>query len=233
MRIELTELLRCPRCASTAGLVALIERADGGRVLEGDLGCPFCEARYPVRAGEVDLTGRSEQELDSGVGVLQAAEAWRGGADPAQGAIALAALLGLQEDRGGYVLLDETLCPLAERVARLGRGTDIVTLVPSGLDPSEEAGSAAPSGVGGTAASRVRVDAGAVLPILSGRLAGIALFRPDMERLKDALRALRTDGRLVVLEPDSDVPSLAQDTGLRVLVADEAALVAVRDPVSA
>jgi uncharacterized protein YbaR (Trm112 family) len=231
MRIELTEVLSCPRCPSTAGLIALIERADGSRVVEGALGCPFCEARYPVRAGEADLTSGGEPQDDAAAGARQTAEAWHEGASPAERALALAALLGLQQDTGGYVLLDEALCPLAERVAQLAPRRKIIALVPS-RPAQAEPESAYPSGIEGASASRVRVDLGATLPVLHGRLSGIALLGPDTERLRDATLALGARGRLVVLEPDAGVPVSTQGTGLRVLASDERALVAVRAVVS-
>jgi uncharacterized protein YbaR (Trm112 family) len=231
MRIELTEVLRCPRCTATAGLVAFIDDADGSRVLEGWLGCPFCEARFPIRAGTVDLTGAGGRRPHPADRDRSIAEAWREGADSAERALALAALLGLQEQTGGFVLLDEALCTLAEPLARLARGREIVALVPSHRGPPEPESVAEPGSESATT-NLVLVDPGAALPLLTGRLSGIALYAPDAERLEAAIRALRATARLVVLEPDALVERVARATALRVLASDDTALVAVREVTS-
>jgi hypothetical protein len=70
-------------------LVLSVERWDRERVREGVLGCPMCQARYPIRDGRVDFTPGTVRRPGAGEG-----------AD----ALRLAAQLGLTEP-GGVILL--------------------------------------------------------------------------------------------------------------------------------
>ena len=51
MHLQLTDHLTCPACDQAAGLILLADRVEGRRVLAGQLGCPACEARFPVVDG--------------------------------------------------------------------------------------------------------------------------------------------------------------------------------------
>ena len=54
--IELVDLLRCPRVHAESWLVATAERMVGRDIVEGQLGCPVCEAVYPITGGAVLFT---------------------------------------------------------------------------------------------------------------------------------------------------------------------------------
>lgn len=56
MFIELTEALRCPRDHAESYVVCVPADMDGRRVIRGILGCPVCQAEYPISEGVADFT---------------------------------------------------------------------------------------------------------------------------------------------------------------------------------
>ena len=46
-----SSVLRCPREHEASGLVLAADTIDGRHVVTGVLGCPVCEAEYPIREG--------------------------------------------------------------------------------------------------------------------------------------------------------------------------------------
>jgi hypothetical protein len=196
MFIELTEILACPACDAGAGMVAFVDRLDGRRVVR------------PVHGGVVHISDASDAPVSAGA------------APPDQElAIYAAALLGLHERPGGYVLLDEGLAGAARQVADLAAGTEIVAL--AGLPRGASEGAAAVSYVVGAAQDS--------LPVLPGKLRGVVVRAATVPRVKSAVRALGFDGRLVVFRPDPAVRKAVDAASLRLLAADERALVAVRE----
>jgi len=231
--IEATEAIVCPACGPPQSLIAVVDRLDGRRILEGYLGCPSCENRYPVRRGHLllgDPGERSWRRPDSD----EAAPAPDSDDAAPDRVLQLAALLGLQESAAGYLLLDEGLEGLGEALARRAEATEWIVLVPPGgpgpgdsLDPIDSGPSTDPA----DSSPRVtRVHGAALdrLPVQSGRLRGVALWRGSPARLAEAARALAIGGRLVVLEPTRRVREEAARGHLDILVSEERALVAVR-----
>jgi uncharacterized protein YbaR (Trm112 family) len=53
--IEVIDSLRCPREHNETWLVAAFNRMSGRFVVEGTLGCPECNASYPIENGIADL----------------------------------------------------------------------------------------------------------------------------------------------------------------------------------
>src|SRR6185503_4957152 len=53
MLIALVDMLRCPRTHDETWLVASIDRAERGDIVDGTLGCPICMTEYPIRDGIV------------------------------------------------------------------------------------------------------------------------------------------------------------------------------------
>ncbi len=51
MHLDVVPSLRCPRPHEDSSLVLVAETTRGRHVITGLLGCPVCEAEYPVRAG--------------------------------------------------------------------------------------------------------------------------------------------------------------------------------------
>lgn len=198
MFIELTEHLACPACGPPQGLVAVVEGAAERRVREGYLGCPACEARYPIRAGEVRFAE------EGAVPPEPVAE------EPA----AIAALLGAGPDGGGILLLGPRLAERAADVARLA-GAEVVAL----------GGPPVPAGASVSLLRGVRPSA---LPLLDGRVRGVALAAPAPEDVEEAVRVLAPGGRLAAFRPGPELAALARELALEVLAAEERALVAVR-----
>ena len=242
MFIEATEAIVCPACGPPQSLIAVVDRLDGRRILEGYLGCPSCENRYPVRRGHLLLGDPGEHssrrpdsdEAGSALDSDEAASAPDSDEAASERVLQLAALLGLQESAGGYLLLDEGLEGLGEALARQAEATEWIVLVPPGgpgpgdsVDPTDSAPSADPA----DSSPRVTRLYGAALdrlPVQSGCLRGVALGRGSPARLAEAARALAIGGRLVVLEPTRRVREEAARGPLDVLVSEERALVAVR-----
>lgn len=154
MRIELSEMLACPRCGPEQGVVLLVDEFRGRRVLSGRLGCPECDGRYPVWAGVVDLSaGPSEGEAgpEAEAPSLPVTEpdggrepdGGGGGGDEGELAVEVAALLDVP-NRKRPVLLGPRLGASAARVAELAEGVEILLLVEGGR-ASETASVGAPS----------------------------------------------------------------------------------------
>lgn len=51
MHLDVIPTLRCPREHEESGLVLVAYETDGRHVVSGLLGCPVCEAEFPVREG--------------------------------------------------------------------------------------------------------------------------------------------------------------------------------------
>lgn len=246
MFLELSEILVCPRCRPRQGLIVMVDELEDRRVVAGDLGCPRCEARYPVRRGLVllrPLPDRAPAGPDGAAGRGDAPDGgggWRPGApsrerptleeaglfrgaDRAEAATRLAALLGLPES-GGPVMLGEGLAALAAGLARRAPGVEVLA-----LDPGAEGDGGGRHGEG--AAGGVTRIVGASpdeLPFFAGRLAGVAVLAPSPREVEEAARVLREEGRLVLVEPGGEARDAAASGGTEVVADDRRALVAVR-----
>jgi len=218
--LELTEVLACPRCGPPQGLVALVSDVRERRIVRGELGCPACDARFPIRDGVLEMV------RERGVGGEgHAEEREPGGGDPPWPedpdlALRLAALLG--REGGGVVLLEEGSRDVADEVARLLTGTEVIALRTSAAASGEAA--AAP------VHSRMVVAHDASRPLLDGRVRGVALLGGAADRLREAARVLGSGGRLVVLLPDDGVAAALAELGFEVLAADPGCLLAARTP---
>ena len=169
MLLSLVDSLRCPAAHAESTLVLSAESWMDSRVWSGELGCPLCHARYPIRNGSVDFApgvADTNQVPD---------DAWT------SDALRLAAQLGLAEP-GGTVLLSGRYAALSPELLGV---VDVTCVI---LDP---AGGVAPDAVTFRLADR--------LPFASGSLRGAAIDAPrnSMEFLTDVVRALRPLGRLV------------------------------------
>jgi uncharacterized protein YbaR (Trm112 family) len=90
MFIELLDQLRCPRPHEESWLVLASSRTEGRDVLEGVLGCPVCQAEYPIVGGVARFTN---------------AIATSTGAADEQEALRLAATLDLTGSEGYAILM--------------------------------------------------------------------------------------------------------------------------------
>ena len=130
MFLELAEVLDCPKCRSSFGLVAFVTEATDHRVIDGWLGCPLCEVEYPIAGGLIDLSAISgpsvatEPESSDDVtlrydGFLDPTVSSQWTPSPSDMAIRLAALLGVMDRNGMGVLLGPGLSTSAAHLARL------------------------------------------------------------------------------------------------------------------
>ncbi len=235
MFLELSEAFVCPRCRPAQGLVVLVDRIEGRRVVEGRLGCPECELRVPITEEVVrfDRIGGPGDGVDGArggaapggveAGGTEAGEARPGDPDPLlrdvddeEAATRLAALLGADET-SGYLLLGEGLEGLAAGLARLAPEAEVLSL--ARRPRSSETGF-----------TRVVGAAGGVLPLFTGRLAGAALLSPDGIDAEEGIRVVRVGGRVGVLAAGtgaeeavaaSPVSEVAREEGVLVLRREE------------
>lgn len=201
MYVELVDALRCPRPHPTTPLVASVDTIADRAILAGTLGCPVCDARYPVIDGAVVF------DEDRHARLLRAGRSPTPSDDDV---VRLAALLDLVEP-GGVVLLQGEWTAAADSLLRLV-DTALVLLNPRGAVPGR--GVASP--VYATAA-----------PIAPGTLRGAALDRNADPGLVDSVvAALRSRGRLV-LAPGQPAVALS---GVRELAHDASGWVGERLP---
>jgi uncharacterized protein YbaR (Trm112 family) len=128
--IELTDQLRCPADHAESFLVLLPDVMEGRHVVRGVLGCPVCNAQYPIAEGVVQFGGsgpadepRQQQPLSRPAG-------------PDAGAIQ--AFLGI-EGPGGYVGLVGDASRFAQDLLPLLPGVHLVAVnPPMGTVPSAQ-----------------------------------------------------------------------------------------------
>jgi uncharacterized protein YbaR (Trm112 family) len=209
MHLLLTDRLTCPRCGPRFGLILLADRIEERRVLEGALGCPNCRERYPVAGGFGDL--RAPPRGSDDPGPLDDVEPSEEADDP-DGALKLAALLGLRPE-SGFVLLTGTPVGHAPRLAAMAEGTEIIAAHPGLRGRGETPG-----------VSRIAV--GTVLPFLDRSLRGIVLRgREGDELLGEAIRVLAPASRIVHLDPDRESGERMEAEGLTLLLEAESIVV--------
>lgn len=191
MLLELTEILRCPGAHEASYVVCVTEAVEGSRVVRGVVGCPVCQAEYPVRDGRVDFRGKTPRRHDAkplGQGT--------GDSGPLT-AEAAATFLGLRGP-GGYVLLAGAAARLAQELSEQVPGVHVVCVnAPEGAAPS-------------AAASYLFADD--TVPVKSSWMRGVVLGADCAERawLAEGARLLLDGLRLVVEREDIEVPGVVE-----------------------
>ena len=179
MFVELLDKLRCPNPHEDFPLVATSSRTVDRRIIEGVLGCPACGAEYPIQGGAVAFGGEiARPPLASAGGVARPLSTIAPGDEAT---VRLAALLGLDE-RGGVYVLDYSSARFTPRLAELAPAAQFIVV--SGGDEIEGAGI-------------VLRGRGRVLPLARGCARGIALDDDGDDLLRSAVAALAPGGRLV------------------------------------
>lgn len=210
--IELAEVLDCPDCRASAGLVAFVDRAASRRVVEGRLGCPLCEIEVPIRGGTMRF------DLSAAAGSTPALVAPDAGEADPEAAMRLAALMGVTDRAGAAVLLGPGLTVHAPAVARLADRLEVLTWLPPPGDSSAAAGPA--SLPVEDLAAGVDPLCGAApdgWPVRSGALHGIALAESLAPLLPEITRCARPGARLVVEGPTRpDLAALAGSSFVQV-----------------
>ena len=205
MYLVLTDVLTCPRCGPDQGLIVRTDRMEGRRILEGALGCPICESKYPIRGGLADLrtTDSAPALRESGI------------SGPGFDAMRSAALLGIAQGPAVVVMLGVTDEAAAE-VAAIVPGLEIVTVASDAADGVEQSGVS-------------RLLATAALP-LRGSSVRAALIETGVfeEIARDVVRVLAIGGRLVFRAGQPRFEELVEGGVLRVLARDASHVVTVR-----
>ena len=189
MFIELIDVLRCPNAHEESWLVLASGRIDGRDVMEGVLGCPVCEAEYPIADGVARFA--RESRPDAVAGESSAEEALR-----------LAALLDLADSKG-YAIITGTLGNNAPALCAL---TDVPLLL---VNPP-------PGIVMGRGLSGLVIGSDwATLPLAASSARAVALEdSATPSQLLAALLVVRPPGRVlapVALALPDGVAELARD----------------------
>lgn len=209
MFFELTDLLTCPRCGPSFGLVLLVDQVEERRVRRGWLGCPNCRHDYPIENGAADLRRDPETPGSS-----------RPVFDDEELALKIVALSGLADERG-YLLLDERLAHSAVAVTELAPELEVVVVRSTRDDSAEQRG-----------ISRILSDA--QFPLVEYGLHGVAIAPgADLELVAAAARHVKKGGRLVLFDAGAVDLDEVERTGLTVVAAERGTAVAERrsDPV--
>jgi hypothetical protein len=187
--VDLVDAMRCTRAHEPTALITSVDRLTGRGIVTGSLGCPVCDARYPV----VD-----------GVAVFDPAWYARCRAAPATpraedaDVIRVAALLDLT-DPTGLVLLEGATAVVGPSLHAL-LGTALVLLNPLGPVSAD---------------GELSVVYGPVAPFAPGTLRGAALgSTPEASVVDSVTAALRPGGRImapVSLAVPAGVTELARD----------------------
>ena len=175
MYLELVDVLRCVAAHEDAPLVAAIVRRSDRDIVDGVLGCPVCQAEYPIERGVAIFGG--------GTGAAVQPALHPDVESPDEMAVRCAALLALH-DPGGIVVLGGVWALAAPELVEMTRALAIV------VEPA--AGVRLGNGIGA-------VQTGGILPVAAASMRGIALDErtstPSL--LSSAARALRPGGRLI------------------------------------
>lgn len=114
MHLDVIPTLRCPREHEESGLVLVADDTRGRHVITGLLGCPVCEAEYPIREGvayfETPIASTTPRRRDE--------------------VIPAAAMLGLTEP-GGVIMLGGQWAAVADAISELAEALVVVVDPPA------------------------------------------------------------------------------------------------------
>ena len=210
MLLELSEVLACPGCGPPQVMVAVVHESVGHRVGRGFLGCPACDSRFSIDEGVVHLEGPDSVPVPG----RAAAPA---GLVPDEGALLVGAVLDLARGNG-YVLLGSELAGIADEVAALAGGWEVVSLA-----------RVRPTAARAANLSRIVWPETAPLPVLRGRFRAAALAgEQEADRIRAFANAIGPLGRLAIVAPGPDAVETMREAGLEVIAADDRVAVASR-----
>lgn len=185
MFVELIELLRCPRRHEETQLVASATRSEARHIVDGVLGCPVCNAEFPITNGVV--------HIDAPEGATPIQE------PSADVAMRLAAFLELTDARG-FALLCGRWGAHADLIHRLSETQLVLINPPANVAPDVSAGV---------------VLVRDTIPFAHGSARGVALVETTSRELaRSAVRAVRPGGRVigpVALDLPEGVREIARD----------------------
>jgi len=167
--IDLVDVLRCPMPHDEMWLVAAADRTEGRQIVDGTLGCPICQAEFPVQGGVADFSGGTA--LRASLERTSEEAAWR-----------IAALLDLTPGPG-FALLFGTWGSHAGMLGSLSPVPLLLVNPPTGVQPPD--------------VSVILV--GNVLPLASGTARAAAIDPTVNVPSSIAIGAVRSHGRILGL----------------------------------
>jgi uncharacterized protein YbaR (Trm112 family) len=117
MHLDVIPALRCPREHEESGLVLVADETHGRHVVTGVLGCPVCEAEYPVRSGVAYFVNPTAADADTRNHEI----------------IRTAAMLGLTEP-GGVIMLAGQWASTADVISEIAEALVLVVNAPARAD---------------------------------------------------------------------------------------------------
>ena len=188
MRIEFIELLRCPANHELSPLITVAGKRSGEHLLDAMLGCVVCGAEYELRDGVAYLTDETAVATTDTIDAI----------DPMR----IAALLSLTD--------------ASARALLCGAAASVSSEIES-LTGARVAGVNAPaeSMLEHELVDVIRLTPGAMIPLATASLHGLAVDHRHVSLLADAVRVVQRGGR--VLAP----LSAALPAGCRELARDE------------
>ncbi|HEX9310215.1 MAG TPA: hypothetical protein VF887_05350 [Gemmatimonadaceae bacterium] len=192
MFIEMLDLLRCVNAHEETWLVASLKAVSNRIVLDATLGCPVCQAQYPIRKGIADF--RRGGDLSHPPAVRRS-----GGERREELATRIGAFLNATEP-GATIVLGGIWADAAQELAMM---TDVRVLA---LNPGASVEESERVGL-------IRADT--EIPLAPGSVLGLAFdatFSP--ETVSSALKVVRAGGRIVgpvSTDAPHDVSELARD----------------------
>lgn len=214
MHILLTDRLTCPRCGPEWALILLAHEVRDRLLLEGDFGCPSCEARFPVRKGFGDLRipPRKDTPPENPAEGRPAGQGTDGEDEP----LTLAALLGVT-DGPAMVLLTGERAGLALGLADLLQDVEVVAAEPGQMGAPERPG-----------VSRMAV--GTRLPFRSHSFQAVALAdAPTSDEIREGARVTAPLGRVVAFRVSEATRDLLEEVGFKIVLWQDGIVVGERD----
>lgn len=201
MNLLLTDHLTCPACQAGGGLILLADRVEGRRVLDGQLGCPGCRAKYRVVDGVAFF----------GDPVAGSAPADR--QTPGDG-IRLAALAGVTEGPAMLLVIGPYQAVAAE-IAGVLKEVEIVVAT-AAAQPSPDRDGVSVLQVGGR------------LPLRDGSMRGVIVTGADAQMIDEAVRVSALAARIVLIAAAPSAAAALRTRGVHVLAEQDDTLVVVR-----
>ena len=204
MFAPLSDIVTCPRCGPTFGLIMLADHVADRRAHEAWLGCANCRERYRVQQGFANL--RFGPAVEDGAGEAGSMEE----------AARLAAFLGITEGPA-LVLLVGAGALNAPALADMIEGVEVVAAWSSLADQPER------PGVSRFASTRD------VLPFRNASMNGVALTdEASIGLIEEAARVVMPRSRVVIASGKPEVTARVERAGLHVLAKSERGTVAQR-----
>jgi len=204
VRLELTEVLACPRCGPDHGLIAFVDQMEGRRITSGRLDCPNCEERHPIVDGVVHMRGSDRADVGDPMMVTTDS-----------GLVDLAAaLLG---------------APTGSEVLFVGPGlASIATLLADRRPQASVLAYAYPTHERHERVHWIVPAPGSQLPMRSARLHGALATGASSIEPAEAGRVLVPGCRLVILTPEAEALTFLEASPVRELASDSRAWVGIR-----